>query len=80
VAGLVVAAGAFFTGPSAAAARVRGWFTSGLGSIRRRGDAAGVGTGPAGQWTYSHRAALRIGRSRSPRWRCRDVNPHCGHA
>jgi hypothetical protein len=49
VAGLVVAAGAFFTGPSAAAARVRGWFTSGLGSIRRRGEAAGVGAGPAGQ-------------------------------
>ena len=74
VAGLVVAAGAFFTGPSAAAARVRGWFTSGLGSIRRRGDAAGVGTGPTGQWTHSHRAALRIGRSRSPHGSCRDVN------
>jgi hypothetical protein len=61
VAGLVVAAGAFFTGPSAAEARVRGWFTSGLGSIRRRGEAAGVGTGLAGRWTYTHRAALRIG-------------------
>jgi hypothetical protein len=80
VAGLVVAAGAFFTGPSAAAARVRGWFTSGLGSIRRRGDAAGVGAGPAGQWTYTHRAAVRIGRSCSTRWRCRDVKLHCGHA
>jgi hypothetical protein len=60
-AGLVVAAGAFFTGPSAAVARVRGWFTSGLGSIRRRGEAADAGTGPAGRWTYTHRAALRIG-------------------
>jgi hypothetical protein len=61
VAGLVVAAGAFFTGPSAEAARIRGWFTSGLGSIRRRGGVAGVGTGPAGQLTYTHRAVLRIG-------------------
>jgi len=61
VAGLVVAAGAFFTGPSAAAVRVRGWFSSGLGSIRHRGEAAGVGTGSAGRWTYAHRAALRIG-------------------
>jgi hypothetical protein len=61
VAVLVVAAGAFFTGPSAAAVRVRGWFSAGLGSIRRRGEAAGVGTGPAGRWTYTHRAALRAG-------------------
>jgi hypothetical protein len=61
VAGLVVAAGAFFTGPSAAAVRARGWFSSGLGSIRRRGEAAGLRTGPAGRWTYTHRAALRTG-------------------
>jgi hypothetical protein len=59
--GLVVAAGAYLTGPSAAAVRVRGWFSSGLGSIRRRGEAAGVGTGPAGVWTYTHRRVLRIG-------------------
>jgi hypothetical protein len=61
VAGLVVAAGAFFTGPSAAAVRVRGWFSSGLGSIRNRGEAAGMGTGRAGRWIYTHRAVLRIG-------------------
>ena len=60
VVGLVVAVGAFVTGPSAAAVRVRSWFSSGLGSIRRRGEAAGVGTGPVGRWTYTHRAALRI--------------------
>ena len=59
--GLVVAAGAYLTGPSAAAVAVRGWFSSGLGSIRRRGEAAGVGTGPAGVWTYTHRRVLRIG-------------------
>ena len=60
VVGLVVAVGAFVTGPSAAAIRVRSWFSSGLGSIRRRGEAAGVRTGPVGRWTYTHRAALRI--------------------
>ena len=35
---------------------VRGWFSAGLGSIRHRGEAAGDG-----RWTYTHRAALRIG-------------------
>jgi hypothetical protein len=61
VVGLVVAAGAFFTGPSAAAVRVRGWFSSGLGGVRRSGEAAGLRTGPIGRWTYSYRRALRIG-------------------
>jgi hypothetical protein len=61
VAGLVVAAGAFSTGPSAAAVRVRGWFSARLGWIRRSSEAAGVGTGPADRWTYTHRAALRVG-------------------
>ena len=35
--------------------------SSGLGSIRRRGEAASVGTEPVGRWTYAHRAALCIG-------------------
>ena len=61
VAGLVVAAGAFLTGPSVTAVRVRSWFSSGLGRIRRSGESAGLGTGPAGRWTYAHRHALRIG-------------------
>jgi hypothetical protein len=61
VVGLVVAAGAFFTGPSAAAVGVRRWFTSGLGGIRRSGEAAGLHTGPVGRWTYTYRRALRIG-------------------
>jgi len=57
VAGLVVAAGAFFTGPSAAAAGTRSAFSSGLGRLRR-----GSGSdGPAGAWTYAHRHGLRIG-------------------
>jgi hypothetical protein len=61
VVGLVVAAGAFLTGPSAAAAQTRSAFSSGLGRLRRRGESAGLSTGPAGTWTYTHRHALRIG-------------------
>jgi hypothetical protein len=56
VTGLVVAAGAFFTGPSAAAVRTRHVLSSGLGRLRH-----GSESGPAGRWTYAHRTALRIG-------------------
>jgi hypothetical protein len=56
VAGLVVAAGAFFTGPSAAAVRTRHALSSGLGRLRHGGE-----PGPASQWTYTHRHTLRIG-------------------
>jgi hypothetical protein len=58
--GLVVAAGAFLTGPSVTAVRTRGAFAHGLGRIRQGGEHAGVRTGPAGTWTYAHRKALRI--------------------
>ena len=61
VAGLIVAVGAFFTGPSRAAVRTRSAFSSGLGSLRRGGETAGLSTGPVGSWTYAHRHALRIG-------------------
>jgi hypothetical protein len=60
VAGLVVAIGAFFTGPSTAAVRTRAAFGSGFDRVRRRGEHAGVSTGPVGQWTYAHRRVLRI--------------------
>ena len=56
VAGLIVAAGAFFTGPSAAAARTRHALSSGLARVRRGGE-----SGPASRWTYAHRTALRVG-------------------
>jgi hypothetical protein len=56
VAGLVVAAGAFFTGPSAAAVRTRHALSSGLGRLRHGGQ-----SGPVSWWTYAHRHALRIG-------------------
>ena len=60
VAGLIVAVGAFFTGPSRAAVATRSAFSSGLGSLRRGGESAGLSTGPVGSWTYAHRHALRI--------------------
>ena len=55
VVGLVVAVGAFFTGPSAAAVRTRHALSSGLGRLRHGGQ-----SGPASRWTYAHRRALRI--------------------
>jgi hypothetical protein len=61
VVGLVVAIGAFFTGPSAAAVRTRGAFKSGFDWVRGAGESHGVSTGPVGRWTYAHRMALRIG-------------------
>jgi hypothetical protein len=61
VVGLVVAAGAFFSGPSATAVQTRKAFRLGLGWIRHVGGDAGVTTGPVGRWTYAHRKGLRIG-------------------
>ena len=60
VLGLVVAAGAFLTGPSVTAVRTRAAIGSGMARVRRGGEHAGVSTGPAGKWTYAHRHALRI--------------------
>jgi hypothetical protein len=59
--GLVVAIGAFFTGPSRTAVQTRSGLTSGIGRIRTSGERRGVSAGPAGQWTYAHRRVLRIG-------------------
>jgi hypothetical protein len=61
VVGLVVAAAAFFTGPSTTAVRTRSASRSRLGWLRRSGEHSGVSTGPAGLWTFSHRKGLRIG-------------------
>ena len=60
VVGLVVAAAAFVTGPSATAVKIRSGTASGLAWVRQRGEHAGVHTGPVGTWTYAHRKALRI--------------------
>jgi hypothetical protein len=60
VVGLVVAIGAFITGPSVTARGVRSGFARAFGWIRGRGESIGVSTGPVGRWTYAHRKALRI--------------------
>jgi hypothetical protein len=60
VIGLVIAAGAFMTGPSVTAVRTRGAFTSGFGWLRHSAEHLGIRTGPVGRWTYAHRRALRI--------------------
>jgi hypothetical protein len=60
VIGLVVAAGAFFSGPSVTAVRTRGAFVKGLGWLRATGEHAGLRTGPVGRWTYQHRVGLRV--------------------
>ncbi len=59
--GLVVAIGAFFTGPSHTAVQTRSALKSGVEWIRHYGERRGVSTGPFGQWTYAHRRSLRIG-------------------
>ncbi len=60
VIGLLVAIGAFFTGPSVTAVRTRQGLSKGLGWLRSSGERAGLRTGPVGSWTYQHRTALRI--------------------
>jgi len=59
--GLVIAVGAFITGPSRAAVRTRAALGSGITWLRNLGERRGMSTGPVGEWTYRHRALLRIG-------------------
>ena len=59
--GLVVAIGAYFTGPSHTAVRTRSALASGIDWIRHYGERKGLSTGPVGQWTYLHRRSLRVG-------------------
>jgi hypothetical protein len=61
VIGLVVAIGAFFTGPSVTAVRTRGAFVKALDWVRSSGEHVGLRTGPVGRWTYAHRVGLRVG-------------------
>jgi hypothetical protein len=60
VVGLIVAAGAFLTGPSVTAVRTRAGFSHALGWIRSSGEQHGVSTGPVGRWTYDHKTVLRV--------------------
>jgi hypothetical protein len=61
VTGLVVAAAAFFAGPSVTAVRTRVAFVRGLTQLRWSIERVGLSTGPVGRWTYAHRVGLRIG-------------------
>jgi len=61
VVGLVVAAGAFLTGPSSAAVQTRRAVTSGIDWLRSRIESRGLDPGPVGAWTAAHRRILRIG-------------------
>ena len=61
VVGLVIAAGAFLTGPSAAAVGVRRGVVSGIDWLRTRSERAGLRTGPVGTWTGAHKTVLRVG-------------------
>jgi hypothetical protein len=60
VVGLVIAAGAFFIGPSAAAVRSRNAVKSGIGALRSQAERSGLRTGPVGTWTAAHKTLLRV--------------------
>jgi hypothetical protein len=58
---LVIALGAFLTGPSVTAVRTRDGLARGIGWLRGSAQSAGLRTGAVGSWVYAHRQALRIG-------------------
>jgi hypothetical protein len=60
VVGLIVAAGAFLTGPAAAAVSIRRAVRSGIGRVRDLGERRGLRTGPVGDWTATHKTVLRV--------------------
>lgn len=57
--GLVVALGAFLSGPSRFAVKTRATFEGGLGSLRGEAESAGWHTGRFGTWVYAYRRALQ---------------------
>jgi hypothetical protein len=61
VVGLVIAAGAFLTGPSTAAVQTRRAVTAGIDWLRTRIESRGPDLGPAGAWTAAHKRVLQIG-------------------
>ena len=61
VVGLIVAAGAFLTGPAAAAVSARRGLRSGIGWVRAQAEGHGVSAGPVGDWTATHKTVLRVG-------------------
>ena len=61
LAGIVIAAGAFLTGPSVTAVKTRDVCVSGIGRLRGTAESAGMRTGTVGAWTYAHKRLLHIG-------------------
>ena len=57
---LVVALGAFLTGPSESAVALRSKLSQGIGSLRTSAASAGLSTGPVGIWIFRHKRALRV--------------------
>jgi hypothetical protein len=55
---LLVAAGAFLTGPYKTAVAIRGWFGSGTSWVQGE---TGVAATPFGHWVARNKRALRIG-------------------
>jgi hypothetical protein len=60
VLGLVVAAGAFLTGPSVTAVRTRQGLAGAIGWLQGSAEHAGLRTGPVGSWVHANKRALRI--------------------
>jgi hypothetical protein len=59
--GLIVAAGAFLTGPSAAAVGTRRAVRNGIGWVRDSAERRGINAGPVGTWVAAHKTVLRVG-------------------
>jgi hypothetical protein len=60
VLGIIVALGAFLTGPSRLAVRIRGGSRDLVGGLGRKADEAGWEPGPVGVWVAAHKVGLRI--------------------
>jgi hypothetical protein len=58
---LVVAAGAFLSGPSTTAVRTRQRLTAAIGRLRGGAGEAGLRTGTVGTWVDANKQLLRIG-------------------
>jgi hypothetical protein len=58
--GLIVAAGAFLTGPAHAAVSIRRGIRSGIGWVRGSAERRGLSAGPVGDWTARHKTVLRV--------------------
>jgi hypothetical protein len=58
---LVIAVGAFITGPSVTAVRTREGLVRGIAWLRGKAESVGLRTGPVGSWVYGHKQLLRIG-------------------